>query len=782
MQALAALLVEAADGLRSRLIASVRSSRSAISLSRLASTSASSSSARRLTAPSRSRSCLQRFELALDLHRAPAAARSRSCPASAASPAGSQSSSVSDRVQELLAPGLGALRRAPPRRRAIRAPRPSRRAPARAARSASASAVSPSARASAASLREASALSNSSASARRRRPNSSGASASSSRSASAPARRSAISAICACGACAALVPGAALGGDRLCGAQRAPRPRAPELCGGGARLGELRPRLGRRGAGAFERERQLVARRQRGIAASAAALRSAASSRAALARTAASSTAERRVRVWARLRSNSASASRALSDAARAARDALAHSASAAAASLQAARRRRRLGAHASPPPRGLGLALEIAEPVLFGEPPRGRRRRLGGGDEAVPAPEIAFERDQPLAGLQERAEALAVGARDDADLGEPARQRRRRGDADGERLDACRQLRVGAVARDQRPVRRRRLVDRRLEIVAERRPQRRLVAARDADRVDYGGKSRPTPAPKRLARVRASVSSPCAARSAAARGPRERASASRASAWRPSAASVSCSAACERGGELRGGFGAAARARRPRSRKRAKPRARARSLAHSASNRARRRPSSAARGAQRMAARVEVGRGGLRLRELGFGFREPPLRRLFARARFARRRRRAVEGLRERSVLRREALHHAGRVSDQRLLALEVAGELRRAPLELGDALGGALLLGLERGAGEGDAVQGRAAARFLLAQRGQIGGGERLQARRPRLARGCARRRRAGPRRASSPPRRKRVSWSRQAMRWARAAWRRMSAASVR
>ena len=56
---------------------------------------------------------------------------------------------------------------------------------------------------------------------------------------------------------------------------------------------------------------------------------------------------------------------------------------------------------------RGFRLALEIAEPVLFREPAGGGRRRFGGGDEAVPAPEVAFARDEALAGFQERAEPL---------------------------------------------------------------------------------------------------------------------------------------------------------------------------------------------------------------------------------------------------------------------------------------------------------------------------------------------------------------------------------------
>ncbi len=59
----------------------------------------------------------------------------------------------------------------------------------------------------------------------------------------------------------------------------------------------------------------------------------------------------------------------------------------------------------------GLGLAFEIAEAVLFGEAPRGRGRRLGGGDEAVPAPKVALARDEPLADFEKGGEPFAVVA-----------------------------------------------------------------------------------------------------------------------------------------------------------------------------------------------------------------------------------------------------------------------------------------------------------------------------------------------------------------------------------
>ena len=134
---------------------------------------------------------------------------------------------------------------------------------------------------------------------------------------------------------------------------------------------------------------------------------------------------------------------------------------------------------------RGLGFALEVAETILLGEAARGRGGRFGRGDEAIPTPEIAFERDQPLAGLEKPAEPLSLRAGDDADLSQAAGKRGRRRNARGERVSARRQMRVLAGGSDQRPMRRRLLVDRGVEIIAQRRAQRRLVAARDADRVD---------------------------------------------------------------------------------------------------------------------------------------------------------------------------------------------------------------------------------------------------------------------------------------------------------
>ena len=117
-------------------------------------------------------------------------------------------------------------------------------------------------------------------------------------------------------------------------------------------------------------------------------------------------------------------------------------------------------------------LSMSASRSAL-GEPARGAGRRMGVDGKAVPAPQVAVARDEALAGLEQRREARAVGAIDHADLGEPARQFRRRLDVLRERGRALRQRRIGRIDRGAGPAHRRRGVDRRVEIVAERRAER---------------------------------------------------------------------------------------------------------------------------------------------------------------------------------------------------------------------------------------------------------------------------------------------------------------------
>ena len=114
----------------------------------------------------------------------------------------------------------------------------------------------------------------------------------------------------------------------------------------------------------------------------------------------------------------------------------------------------------------------------------------MRGDRKAVPAPEIALARDEPLAGLEQCREARPVGALDDADLGEPARELRRCLHIAGERGDAVRQVAdrtdraprpPSASARIDRPARR------------DRRRARRPAPSRSPCR----RRARPLPAAK---------------------------------------------------------------------------------------------------------------------------------------------------------------------------------------------------------------------------------------------------------------------------------------------
>ena len=86
-----------------------------------------------------------------------------------------------------------------------------------------------------------------------------------------------------------------------------------------------------------------------------------------------------------------------------------------------------------------LELGLDIGEPVLAGEAPRGAGRRVGRDREAVPAPEVALARDEPLPWFEQWDEARSRFAVDHADLRKTAPQLLRRIDVIAERFDSIR-------------------------------------------------------------------------------------------------------------------------------------------------------------------------------------------------------------------------------------------------------------------------------------------------------------------------------------------------------
>ncbi len=133
-----------------------------------------------------------------------------------------------------------------------------------------------------------------------------------------------------------------------------------------------------------------------------------------------------------------------------------------------------------------LDLSADVGEAVLLGEPARRGGRRFGGGRKPVPTPQVSLARDEALTRLERGREKRSFGAPDEADLGEAAGELARRRHMRRQRLGALRQGRIAGVHRRAHPADGRRLIDRRIEIVAERRAQRRLVALRDVEQVDH--------------------------------------------------------------------------------------------------------------------------------------------------------------------------------------------------------------------------------------------------------------------------------------------------------
>ena len=130
-------------------------------------------------------------------------------------------------------------------------------------------------------------------------------------------------------------------------------------------------------------------------------------------------------------------------------------------------------------------LMLDIDQTRALGEPPRGAGRGMGGGDKTVPAPDVAFQRYQPLAGLQLRDQRRTAFLGNDPDLRQAARQFRRRLNVRGERLDAIRQGRIAFADTGIGPAHRCGGIDRRIEIVAQYGADGFLIALGDGDAID---------------------------------------------------------------------------------------------------------------------------------------------------------------------------------------------------------------------------------------------------------------------------------------------------------
>ena len=132
-----------------------------------------------------------------------------------------------------------------------------------------------------------------------------------------------------------------------------------------------------------------------------------------------------------------------------------------------------------------LQFVFDIDKSCAFGETPCGAGRGVGGRDKTVPAPDVAFQRHQPLAGLQLRHQFRAALLRHDADLRETSRQFGRRLDMGGEGFDALGQRRIVEARAGIGPAQRRGGIDGRVEVVAEDGAKRLFIALGDGDAVD---------------------------------------------------------------------------------------------------------------------------------------------------------------------------------------------------------------------------------------------------------------------------------------------------------
>ena len=373
-------------------------------------------------------------------------------------------------------------------------------------------------------------------------------------------------------------------------------------------------------------------------------------------------------------------------------------------------------------------------------EPARGAGRRMRGGGKAVPAPEVAFARNQPLAGLEQRRRGAAPSrALDHADLRQPARQLGRRLDVARERLDAVRQRRIGRIDRGAGPAHRRGRIDRRIEVVAERGAERLLVALLDGERVDHRRPQvlgldrqqlgerlglgfeplRRGARPRRAGRARHRA--PGAPRHARPRraAPRLRPRRRRPAPPRPRAASAARSA--RRSGLRAGELGLDCR----RSRRRAAP-PRSTCSRAACSSWLRR----AVRSASAPVSSAKI-------------FSAAPARYRLRPPRHRRRRGARALSCASRLSVSSSAASRASAASASAasaLLALDVVGELHEPPVELGHALLGALLLALERLARDQQPLQRGGGLRLGFAQRRQRRRAPAPGAWRPPPARRCA------------------------------------------
>src|SRR5690606_18204971 len=98
-------------------------------------------------------------------------------------------------------------------------------------------------------------------------------------------------------------------------------------------------------------------------------------------------------------------------------------------------------------------LLIQIVEPIALSEPLGGGAGCVGGGNDAVPTPDVALAGDEKLARAQLGLQPAALRLADDADLLEAPHQQVAAGDEAGKRGGADRERWIVVVDEGAGPV-----------------------------------------------------------------------------------------------------------------------------------------------------------------------------------------------------------------------------------------------------------------------------------------------------------------------------------------
>ena len=132
-----------------------------------------------------------------------------------------------------------------------------------------------------------------------------------------------------------------------------------------------------------------------------------------------------------------------------------------------------------------LRIAIELSQTVLVSQPLGRWRYAARGSDEPIPTPQIAFQRNEALPGLQRGLQTRAFRTLDNTNLAQPPRQLTRRLDMRSERFGFIRQRLIFRWSIEVPPMDSRLRCNRSFEIFAQRCAKGGLVTGRYANAID---------------------------------------------------------------------------------------------------------------------------------------------------------------------------------------------------------------------------------------------------------------------------------------------------------